>query len=213
MFLVPDNALSYWGSKGPNPQQLSLNNQIVHTVGKNESLWTIARYFDVDSTNIAELNDLENPDLIFPGDKLTIYIQDDFSIRVVRPVNLHSMEAVAHVVYPAESKLFAPENPTAIFEIPEIVSRSRSENSKQSFVFRSFQEFISWVATEFGFSDKPTEARSQSSFDPTPTSPYLISSNLLQNPSLGGGIGLSFSGDNYLPPVPNSLSPPPKKSL
>ena len=63
--MVPDNALSYWGSKGPNPQQLSLNNQIVHTVGKNESLWTIARYFDVDLKNIAEINGLENPDLIF----------------------------------------------------------------------------------------------------------------------------------------------------
>ena len=94
---------------------------------------------------IAKINGLKNPNLIFPGDKLTIYIQDDFSIRVVRagaqtlPVNLDSMEAVAHVVYPAESKLFAPENPTAIFEIPATVSRSRSENSKQSFVFRSFQ--------------------------------------------------------------------------
>ena len=52
--------------------------QIIHTVEKNESLWQIAQQFDVDFTKLAEINGLDNPDLIFPGNKLVIKIQGTF---------------------------------------------------------------------------------------------------------------------------------------
>ena len=53
--------------------------QVIHTVEKNESLWQIAKQFDVDFTKLAEVNGLDNPDLIFPGNKLVIKIQVDGS--------------------------------------------------------------------------------------------------------------------------------------
>jgi hypothetical protein len=68
---------SFPGSIGYTPP-----NHIVHTVQENESLWAIAERFDVDFTKLAEINALDNPDLIFPGNKLIIKIQVDGSILV-----------------------------------------------------------------------------------------------------------------------------------
>ena len=56
---------------------------IIHTVQENESLWQIAREFDVDFRQLAIINGLNNPDMIFPGTKLIIKIQDDGSILVM----------------------------------------------------------------------------------------------------------------------------------
>ena len=68
---------SFPGSRGYTPPK-----HVVHTVQKNESLWAIAERFDVDFTKLAEINALDNPDLIFPGNKLIIKIQVDGSILV-----------------------------------------------------------------------------------------------------------------------------------
>ena len=57
--------------------------QIVHTVQKNESIWSISQRFNIDPARLAEKNGLDNPDLIFPGNKLTIRIQVDGSILVL----------------------------------------------------------------------------------------------------------------------------------
>ena len=56
---------------------------IIHTVQKNESIWKIAKRFDVDFTKLVKRNVLDNPDLIFPGNKLIVKIQEDGSILVM----------------------------------------------------------------------------------------------------------------------------------
>ena len=60
---------------------------IIHTVQENESLWQIAREFDVDFRQLANINGLNNPDIIFPGTKLIIKIQE-IAIFILPLINL-----------------------------------------------------------------------------------------------------------------------------
>ena len=45
---------------------------IVYFVKPNDTIWKIAKKFRVTMESIIKLNDLENPDLIYPGDKLYV---------------------------------------------------------------------------------------------------------------------------------------------
>ena len=45
---------------------------IVYFVKPNDTIWKIAKKFKVTMDSIIKLNDLENPDLIYPGDKLYV---------------------------------------------------------------------------------------------------------------------------------------------
>ena len=193
--------------------------QILHTVEKNESLWHIAKRFDVDFTKLAEINGLENPDLIFPGNKLIIKIQFDGSILVVNkedpvknvmPFDFTPREAVAHVVYPDKDDVFAPENPTVSYEIPESISKQQRKTSKQPLVFKSFANFLRWFSAQLGYPSDMTQARGQASFDP-PTSPtYLSSGSLFANALLGSEDEISTEPDYFSSHITGTLSPPPK---
>jgi len=56
-----------------NPQMDASMVFIYHTVSPGETLWNIAREFDVDMKRIVELNQqIKNPDLIFPGMKIRL---------------------------------------------------------------------------------------------------------------------------------------------
>jgi len=48
-----------------------------------KSLDIVSKNFDLNFTKLAEINGLENPDLIFPGNQLIIKIQSDHTILVV----------------------------------------------------------------------------------------------------------------------------------
>ena len=45
---------------------------VVYFVKPNDTIWKIAKKFKVTMDSIIKLNDLENPDLIYPGDKLYV---------------------------------------------------------------------------------------------------------------------------------------------
>ena len=193
--------------------------QIIHTVEKNESLWQIARQFDVNFTKLAEINGIKNPDLIFPGTKLIIKIQLDGSILVankeepvnnVIPFDFTSREAVAHVIYPDKDDLFSPENPTVSYEVLERISKQQPETSKQPLVFKSFASFLKWFSAELGYTSDMAQARGQSSFEP-PTNPtYLNSGSMLTNALLESGDEISSASEYFCSHITDILSPPPK---
>lgn len=54
------------------PNENNDYNVIVYLVKKNDDLWHIAKKFKVTTESIVKVNNLENPDLIYPGDKLYI---------------------------------------------------------------------------------------------------------------------------------------------
>ena len=188
-----------------------MTHEVIHTVQQNESLWQIAKYFGIDPFLLAQLNNLDNPDMIFPGNKLTIEVQSDFSLRVVdqaagKKPGLDS-QILLQVTHPSRDDIFAPENP--LVEMTETISGPRRAASPNALVFKTFFEFVEWlVGDESDF--KPTKAASSPSFDPSPGAPYTISSRIDILHILSGGTGAYSPDDLYKPPARGSLSPPPK---
>ena len=45
---------------------------VIYVVQKGDSLWKIAKKYRTTVDNIAAVNELENPELIYPGQKLLI---------------------------------------------------------------------------------------------------------------------------------------------
>jgi len=193
--------------------------QIIHTVEKNESLWQIAQQFDVDFTKLAEINGLDNPDLIFPGNKLIIKIQVDGSILVLNkeepanyaiPFNFTPQKAIAHVVLPDKSDVFAPENPVVSYEVKEAILQLPRQTLRGPLVFKSFENFVKWLSASLGYSSDMTQARGPASFDP-PTGPtFLHSGSMSNNGLLKSGEEIAPLLDNFTPHITGTTSPPPK---
>ena len=194
------------------------SNHITHTVQKNESLWAIARQFDVDFTRLAEINGLNNPDLIFPGNKLMIKIQDDGSILVGDkleapkniPFNYTPRQVIAHVTHPDPNDVFAPSNPTVTYEVKEAVLEPVQKTFKEPLIFKTFEKFVRWLSSSLGYSSDLTQARSHGSFDP-PTGPTFLHSGSPSTNSL-----LKYTGaiapflDSFSSHIADTASPPPK---
>ena len=193
--------------------------QIVHTVQENESLWAIAKQFDVDFTKLAEINGLDNPDLIFPGNKLVIKIQVDGSILVMgneEPAmgslsfNFTPQKAIAHVVLPDESDVFSPENPVVSYEVKEAILQLPRQTLRGPLVFKSFEKFVRWLSASLGYSSDMTQARAQASFDPPTGQTFLHSGSMSNNGLLQGGEEIAPLLDNFTPHITGTTSPPPK---
>ena len=194
------------------------SNHITHTVQKNESLWAIARQFDVDFTRLAEINGLNNPDLIFPGNKLMIKIQDDGSILVGDkleapkniPFNYTPRQVIAHVTHPDPNDVFAPSNPTVTYEVKEAVLEPVQKTFKEPLIFKTFEKFVRWLSSSLGYSSDLTQARSHGSFDP-PSGPTFLHSGSPSTNSL-----LKYTGaiapflDSFSSHIADTASPPPK---
>jgi len=194
------------------------SNHITHTVQKNESLWAIARQFDVDFARLAEINGLNNPDLIFPGNKLVIKIQDDGSILVGEklevpkniPFNYTPRQVIAHVTHPDPNDVFAPSNPTVTYEVKEAVLEPVQKTFKEPLIFKTFEKFVRWLSSSLGYSSDLTQARGHASFDP-PTSPtYLHSEIVTINTSGSNGDQVVPFQDNFSFFITAPTSPPPK---
>ena len=192
---------------------------IVHTVQKNETLWEIARKFDVDITRVAQWNHLANPDLIFPGDDLVIEVQDDLSVRIrtndpllnPRPASkLETPDFIAHVIYPDKNDIFSPENPLVVYEATETISiEPRREETSTVKVFQTFFEFIAWLSGESDAS-RQAKATQSNSIDPSPSSPYAMAQSVnLKNP-LAARAFVPDPNTLYRFSLANSLSPPPR---
>ena len=194
------------------------SNHITHTVQKNESLWAIAKQFDVDFTRLAKINGLNNPDLIFPGNKLVIKIQDDGSILVGDkleapkniPFNYTPRQVIAHVTHPDPNDVFAPSNPTVTYEVKEAVLKPIQKTFKEPLIFKTFEKFVRWLSGSMGYSSDMTQARSHGSFDP-PTGPTFLHSGSPSTNSL-----LKYTGaiapflDSFSSHIADTASPPPK---
>ena len=192
---------------------------IIHTVQENESLWQIARNFDVDFRQLAKINGLNNPDMIFPGTKLIIKIQDDGSILVMEkeeivagilPFNYTPAKTIAHVSLPNKDDPFAPENPSVSYEVKAPVLEPVQQTVKETLVFKTFENFVQWLSSSLGYPTDMTKARGQANFDP-PTSPtYLNSETLHVDTSSGKSSKLAAFLDNFSSHITSTTSPPPK---
>ena len=57
-------------SQEPSPRKLY--SVVVYVVQKGDSLWSIAKKYNTTVNDILQVNDIENPDLIYPGQKILI---------------------------------------------------------------------------------------------------------------------------------------------
>jgi len=184
--------------------------KIIYTIKENESLWQIAKYFGIDPVLLAELNRLKNPDLIYPGSKLNIQIQDDFSLRVSEAEETHqqkSKQVIIYVTEPSQNDIFAPENP--LVEVKETISGPRRSESDNSIVFKTLFEFVEWlVGKDKNFTTH--KAASPSNFDPPTSTPYNLTSGMNIHHALGDGRIILSSTICFKSRIPNVVSPPPK---
>ena len=194
-------------------------NKVVHTVQENESLWAIAKQFDVDFTKLAEINGLENPDLIFPGSKLIIKIQVDGSILVMDseepamgslPFNYTPQQVIAHVTLPNKDDVFAPANPVVSYEVKEAVLKPIRKTSREPLIFKTFEKFVRWLSGSLGYSSDMTQARGQASFDPPTGQTFLHSGSMSINALSRSGDEIVPFLDNYSSYISGTTSPPPK---
>ena len=192
---------------------------IIHTVQENESLWQIARNFDVDFRQLAKINGLNNPDMIFPGTKLIIKIQDDGSILVMEkeeivagilPFNYTPAKTIAHVSLPNKDDPFAPENPSVSYEVKAPVLKPVQQTVKETLVFKTFEKFVQWLSSSLGYPTDMTQARGQASFDPPTSPPYLNSESLHADTASGKESELAAFLDNFSSHITSTTSPPPK---
>ena len=193
--------------------------KVVHTVKENESLWAIAKQFDVDFTKLAEINGLENPDLIFPGSKLIIKIQVDGSILVMDseepamgslPFNYTPQQVIAHVTLPNKDDVFAPANPVVSYEVKEAVLKPIRKTSREPLIFKTFEKFVRWLSGSLGYSSDMTQARGQASFDPPTGQTFLHSGGASINAMLRNGDEIAPFLDNFSSHIADTVSPPPK---
>ena len=192
---------------------------IIYTVQKNESIWKIAKRFDVDFTKLVKRNVLDNPDLIFPGNKLIVKIQEDGSILVMPnqkpeigtlPFNYTPKQVVPVITHPNKEDVFAPENPSVSYEVKAAVIKPARQTIKEPLVFKTFEKFVRWLSSSLGYSSDMIQTRGQASFDP-PTSPTYLHSNSLHVDATGGnGSELAAFLDSYSSHISSATSPPPK---
>ena len=153
------------------------------------------------------------------GNKLVIKIQVDGSILVLNkeepvkyatPFNFTPQKAIAHVVLPDKSDVFAPANPVVSYEVTEAVLQPLSKTLKEPLVFKTFEKFVRWLSGSLGYSSDMTQARGQASFDPPTGQTFLHSGSMSVNGLLQGGEEIAPLLDNFTPHITGTTSPPPK---
>lgn len=60
------------------PREKNLSEQIEYTVQRGDTLWEISRRYNVTIDEITRLNNIQNPNLIYPGEILTIITNSNF---------------------------------------------------------------------------------------------------------------------------------------
>ena len=162
---------------------------------------------------MASINGLNNPDMIFPGTKLIIKIQDDGSVWVMKnilPLNYTPAKTIIHVSLPNKDDPFAPENPTVSYEVKAPVLKPAEQTVKETLVFKTFEKFVRWLSSSLGYSSDMIQTRGQATFDP-PTSPtYLHSETLHIDTSSEKESEFAVFIDNFSSHITRPTSPPPK---
>lgn len=60
------------------PKENNISERIIYTVRKGNTLWEISRKYNVSIDEIARINDIKNPNFIYPGERLTILTNTNF---------------------------------------------------------------------------------------------------------------------------------------
>lgn len=60
------------------PKEQNPSERLIYTVQRGNTLWEISRRYNVTISEIAQINDIQNPNLIYPGEKLTIITNTNF---------------------------------------------------------------------------------------------------------------------------------------
>ena len=168
-----------------NPTGTINTETITYTVQRGDTLWAIARRYGTTSGEIAEINNISNPNLIYPGQELriptnsttegeetrgtgdiiyTVQIGDTLS-KIAREYNV----TVAHIVelnditnpnliYPGEKLRITESDVTNLSPIPK--------NNYSTYTVRR-GDTLSGIARRFGVSVN-----------------YLVTANNIQNPNL-----------------------------
>lgn len=168
-----------------NPTGTINTETITYTVQKGDTLWAIARRYGTTSEEIAEINNISNPNLIYPGQQLKIPTNSttegeetrgtgdiiytvqrgDTLSRIAREYNV----TVAHIVelndisnpnliYPGEKLRITESDVTNLNPIPK--------NTYSTYTVRR-GDTLSEIARRFGVSMN-----------------YLVTANNIQNPNL-----------------------------
>lgn len=66
-------------NKTPGNQEQNISERIIYTVQPGNTLWGLSKEFDVTIEEIANLNNIQNPNLIFVGEKLEIITNTNYN--------------------------------------------------------------------------------------------------------------------------------------
>ena len=168
-----------------NPTGTINTETITYTVQRGDTLWAIARRYGTTSEEIAEINNISNPNLIYPGQQLKIPTNSttegeetrgtgdiiytvqrgDTLSRIAREYNV----TVAHIVELndiSNPNLIYPGEKLRITESDVINLNPIPKNTYSTYTVRS-GDILSRIAKRFGVSVN-----------------YLVTTNNIQNPNL-----------------------------
>ena len=75
-----------------NGQETRATGSIVYTVQKGNTLSQIAQSYGVSVAHIVEINDIQNPNLIFPGEKLRITESNSQTLSPILQNNYYTVQ-------------------------------------------------------------------------------------------------------------------------
>ena len=168
-----------------NPTGTINTETITYTVQKGDTLWAIARRYGTTSGEIAEINNISNPNLIYPGQELRIptnsttegeetrgtgdiiytvqrgdtlsKIAREYNVTVAHIVELNDITN-PNLIYPGEKLRITESDVTNLSPIPK--------NNYSTYTVRR-GDTLSGIARRFGVSVN-----------------YLVTANNIQNPNL-----------------------------
>ena len=187
-----------------------------HTVQDNENLTVIGKKYKTSVSSIVRLNELPNPNLVLRGQELKVEFLKNKSIRVgpatSAPTSFpQGRKVVEHVVYPDKDDILAPATPTVVYEVVEATAYTQPKYSiGQSKTFKSLMAFFKWLnGSDYS---KQTKGSGTHRVDPSPTTPYMVSSVSASNTAFNNYVSVSNNQALFDSYFPDALSPPPKQA-
>ena len=187
-----------------------------HTVQDNENLTVIGKKYKTSVSSIVRLNELPNPNLVLRGQELKVEFLKNKSIRVgpatSAPTSFpQGRKVVEHVVYPDKDDILAPATPTVVYEVVEATAYTQPKYSiGQSKTFKSLMAFFKWLnGSDYS---KQTKGSGTHRVDPSPKTPYMVSSVSDSNTAFNNYVSVSNNQALFDSCFPDALSPPPKQA-
>ena len=94
----------------------------MYTVKDGDVLWKIAEQYGTTWESLAETNNLENPNLIFPGQELKISAEADKTVTILATSDLHGR------IYPYEYAIDSEDKDAGLAKIATLIKQERAIN-------------------------------------------------------------------------------------